>query len=308
MARILVTPRSLTETPHPAVERLRADGHDIVYSPAGILPDEATLAALLPGVDGWLAGIEPVSRNVIDAADRLVVVSRNGTGIDNLPLPALAARGIAVRIAEGANAAGVAELAVGLIFAALRHIPATDAGVKAGGWPRLRGREIRGRTVGIVGCGAIGGEVARLVAALGARVIAFDPRRPDLGITPDRMSWVDVDTLFRTAEVISFHCPPPPDGRPLLDADRIAGLQPGAIVVNTARAGLVDEVALLAGLDAGTPSVYAADTFPEEPPASLRLAGHRRVIATSHIGGFTDESVDRATEVAVANLVAALAR
>jgi D-3-phosphoglycerate dehydrogenase len=306
VARILVTPRSLTQTPHAAVERLRGEGHEIVYPPAGILPDEATLAALVPGVDAWLAGVEPVSERVIAAADRLAVISRNGTGIDNLPLARLAARGIEVRVAEGANAAGVAELAVGLMFAALRHIPATDTGVKAGGWPRLRGREIRGRTVGIVGCGAIGGEVARLVAALGAVVIAFDPRRPAVAVPADRMAWVDLDGLFRTADVISFHCPPPPDGQPLLDGARIAAMRPGAVVVNTARAALVEETALIAGLDAGTPSVYAADTFAEEPPVSLDLAGHPRVIATSHIGGFTDESVDRATEAAVANLLAVL--
>jgi D-3-phosphoglycerate dehydrogenase len=307
MARILVTPRSLTADRHPAIDRLRADGHEIVLAPAGSLPDEATLRALVPGVDGWIAGVEPVSPAVIAAADRLVVISRNGTGVDNLPLDDLARRGIAVRIAGGANAAGVAELAVGLMFAALRHIPATDAGVKAGGWPRLRGREIRGRTVGVVGCGAIGGEVARLVAALGAHVLAFDPRDPPLDVPAGQLVRVDIDALVAGADVVTLHCPSMPGGGPLLDAGRIARLRPGAVVINTARASLVDEAALIAGLDAGRPGVYAADTFPQEPPTSLGLAGHPRVIATSHIGGFTDESVDRATEAAVANLLDQLA-
>jgi D-3-phosphoglycerate dehydrogenase len=151
MPRILVTPRSLTANPHAAVERMRAEGYDIVYSSAGKLPDEAELIRLVPGVMGWLAGVEPVSEKVIEAARDLRVISRNGVGVDNLPLQMLANRGVAVRIADGANAVGVAELTIGLTLAALRHIPFTDAGVRAGEWPRRLGREIRGQQFGVVG-------------------------------------------------------------------------------------------------------------------------------------------------------------
>ena len=234
---------------------------------------------------------------MIAAADRLRVISRNGVGTDNLPMPALARRGIVVRTAEAMNAAGVAELAIALMLSALRHIPPTDRGIKAGQWPRRRGMEIRNRRVGVVGCGAIGGEVARLVAAFGASVLAFDPARPALPIPPDRLRFVDLPALFSEAEIVTLHCPPAKDGRPLFDAGALAMLAPGAILVNTARAALVDEGALIAALDAGQVSVYAADVFAEEPPLSLALAGHSKVIATSHIGGFTEESVDRATEI-----------
>lgn len=308
MNRILVTPRSLTAAPHPAVERLRADGFEIVYSSAGLLPDEAELTRLLPGTVGWLAGVEPVSEAVIASADALRAVSRNGIGVDNLPLSALAERGIALRTADGANATGVAELTIGLAFAALRQIPATDAGVKAGGWPRRRGLEIRDRRVGVIGCGAIGREVARLFAALGASILAFDPLRPSIDVPPDRFEWVDLPTLFSNADLITLHCPPLRDGRPLVGREELGLFRRGAILINTARAQLVDEGALVEALDAGEIAAYAADVFVEEPPRSLALAGHRNVIATSHIGGFTDESVDRATEVAVANLLDALRR
>ena len=308
MNRILVTPRSLTATPHPAVERLREHGFEIVYSTSGQLPDEAELSRLMPGVVGWLAGVEPVSEAILASAGSLRAVSRNGVGIDNLPVSALAERGIALRTADGANAAGVAELAIGLAFAALRQIPATDAGVKAGGWPRRRGLEIRGRRVGVVGCGAIGREVARLFAALGASIVAFDPLRPAVDVPADRFAWADLPTLFAEADIVTLHCPPPAGGRPLVGAAELARFRRGAILINTARAQLVDEAALLEALDAGAIGAYAADVFAEEPPRSLALAGHRNVIATSHIGGFTDESVDRATEAAVANLLDALRR
>lgn len=308
MDRILVTPRSLTASPHAAVERLRDQGFDVVYSTPGILPDEAELARLVPGVVGWLAGVEPVSEAVIAAADRLRAVSRNGVGVDNLPGPALAERGIAVRTADGANAAGVTELAIGLIFAALRHIPAADAGIKAGQWPRRRGLELRGRKVGVIGCGAIGRDVARLLAALGATIMAFDPVRPVLDVPADQLRWVDLQALFAEAEIITLHCPPPRDNRLLIGATELATFRSGAILINTARASLVDEAALVEALDSGQLATYATDVFAQEPPRSLALAGHRNVIATSHIGGFTEESVDRATQIAVDNLLQALSK
>ncbi|WP_413989250.1 NAD(P)-dependent oxidoreductase [Labrys okinawensis] len=306
MERILVTPRSLTSTPHPLIEQLRDQGHEIVMPTPGKSPEEAELLALVPGVTGWLAGVEKISPRVIEAAGRLRAISRNGTGVDNLPIEVLLERRIAVRIAAGANAAGVAELAIGLMFAALRQIPLCDAGIKQGQWPRRLGAEIRGRTVGVIGCGAIGAEVARLAAALGASILAFDPLRPNVNVGERALRWAEVPEILAQSDIVTLHCPAPIDGRPLVGAAELASTPSGAILINTARATLIDEVAVLAALDAGSLACYATDVFDDEPPTSLLLAAHPRVIATSHIGGFTQESVNRATEVAVANLLDAL--
>jgi len=303
--RILVTPRSLTATPHPLVEAMRAEGYDIIYCTAGALPAEEELLDLVPDCEGWLAGIEPVSERVVAAAQSLRVIARNGIGTDNLPLAALAARGITIDVAAGANARGVAELTLALMLNALRHIPATDAGIKAGGWPRIVGREIADATVGVIGAGAVGGEVARLSAAIGARVMVCDPIRRDLQIEPERLSWVALDTLLAGSDIVSLHCPPLP-GRTLVDADALASMRPGAVLVNTARASLVDETAVVAALESGRLGAYAVDVFAEEPPASLALVRHPRVIATSHIGGLTVESVERATRHATETLRKAL--
>jgi D-3-phosphoglycerate dehydrogenase len=305
MPRILVTPRSLTAAGHPALERIVAAGFEVVTCTPGKTPGTEELIRLLPGCVGWLAGVEPVADAVIEAASTLRAISRNGTGVDNLPLALLARRGVAVLKAEGANASGVAELAIALMLAGLRHIPFTDAGVKSGGWPRRQGREIRARTVGVVGLGAIGGEVARLAGALGAAVLGFDvvPRTLPL----ERFRQAGLDEVLTGADVITLHCPALPEGRPLLDAAALAHVRPGLVLVNTARASLVDEAAVLAGLEAGRIGAYATDVFAEEPPHNLTLARQARVIATSHIGGFTAESVERATNVAVDNLLAALA-
>ncbi len=307
MDRVLVTPRSLTETRHPALRRLQEAGFDVVCSAPGVLPDTQELIRLVPGCVGWLAGVEPVSRAVIDAASQLQVISRNGVGVDNLPLELLRDRGIAVVVADGANAPGVAELTIALMLAALRRIPQTDAGVKAGGWPRLKGAEIRGRSVGVVGCGAVGSEVARLAGALGACVMAHDPLRPAVDHLPGSFRWVSLETLLAEAQIVTLHCPPS-KGPALIDRAALSSMRAGAILVNTARASLVDESALVEALVQDRLAVYATDVHSEEPPRSLTLVNQPNVIATSHIGGYTQESVDRAATIAVQNLIERLGR
>ena len=305
MERILVTPRSLSADPPPELGLLTEAGFKLVFPPPGKQPSETELIGLVPGCVGWLAGVEPVSNDVVRAADRLRAISRNGVGVDNLPLDELDRRGIRVLRAEGANSVGVAELAVGLMLSALRHIPAADSGIKAGSWPRLRGMEISGRTVGLIGCGAIGRHVAQIASAMGARVVAHDPFRPQFDILGP-FEWLEIDQVFEHADILSLHCPPPPDGSPIADARRLGLMKPQSILVNTARASLVDEAAVRAALDENRLSVFATDVFSQEPPPAHGLASHPKVVATSHIGGFTEESVSKATHIAVVNLLDAL--
>ncbi len=307
MSRILVTPRSLTRMPDPALNALAQDGHELVFSRAGETPDEAALLALVPGCIGWLAGVEPVSPRVLQAATGLRAISRNGSGADNIPLDVADRLGIRVLRPNGANARGVAELAIALALASLRHVPESSAALKAGTWQRRTGLEIEGRTLGLVGCGAIGRLVARFALAFDARVRVFDPF-PDTSFQPTGdFAWVGFDVLLEKAEILSLHCPMPANGRPLLDAAALVRLHPACHVINTARAGLVDEAALLAALDREQIRVYATDVFAVEPPEPSALLRHPRVIATPHIGGLTAESVRRATVTAVENLRHALA-
>jgi D-3-phosphoglycerate dehydrogenase len=272
----------------------------------GQIPDEGTLLAALPGCVGWLAGVEPVSEAVIAAADRLRVISRNGTGVDNLPLEALERRQISVFRAEGTNARGVAELALGMTFAGLRHIVRTHEGMRDGRWPRHMGREIAGARVAVIGLGAIGATYAGMCLDLGARVSGHDPFAPVDRVVHPAFRRVSLDAALAGSEVVSLHAPLPAEGRPLLGAAQIATLSLGATVVNTARAGLVDEAAVLEALDDGRIGTYATDVFDSEPPRPSGLTAHPGVILTSHIGGFTDASVERCTLRAVENLLQAL--
>jgi phosphoglycerate dehydrogenase-like enzyme len=303
--RILVTPRSLTSADLdelPELSPLRERGYSIVATPAGLVPTAEDLRRALPGVVGWLAGIEPISGEVLDAAADLRVISRNGAGSDNIDQAAAEARGIAVRTARGANAQGVAELALAHIMNALRELSWSNTALHEGGWTRVRGREIADLEVGVVGQGAIGARVAAIFAALGARIHYYDPYVADAA---GYSRHDDLASLLAASDVVSLHVPAIGD-RALIGRDEVAAMRQGVVLVNTARAALVDEHAALDGLESGRIGCYAVDAFDQEPPVLTPLLRHRRTVMTPHAGGFTDASVRRATEQAVANIIDAL--
>jgi len=305
---ILVTPRSITRAGHPALDRLQEAGYELVFCTRGEQPDEAELLRLVPDCVGWLAGVEPISERVLEAATQLRAISRNGTGVDSIDLGAAKRLDIRILRAEGANARGVAELAIGLTLALVRSIPCSDRHMKRAGWERRKGIELERRTMGLIGCGKIGQRVAGMAAGLGMRVAAHDPYPDEAFAPPDEFRYASLDDVLLEADVISLHCPPPADGQPLIDRRRIDSMKDGAYLVNTARADLLDDRAVLEALDNGKLSGLAVDAYRKEPPGDDPLTKHEKVIATPHIGAFTEESVTRAVEVAVDNLLHVLGK
>lgn len=304
--KILVTPRSVTRSGHPTLQRLEAAGWEITFCTKGKMPDEAELLRLVPDCVGWLAGVEPISERVLESAKQLKAISRNGTGVDNIDQQAAKRLGIRILRAEGANAQGVAELTVGLTLALVRSIPFSDRHLKAAGWERRKGIELQGRVMGLVGCGKIGQRVAVMATGLGMRVVGHDPYPDETFAEPEDFRYASLDEVFAEADVLSLHCPPPSDGKPLVDPRRIDAMKDGVYLVNTARADLLDDPAVLDALDSGKITGVALDAYRKEPPGSDPLVQHEKVIATPHIGAFTEESVTRAVEVAVENLLEVL--
>jgi D-3-phosphoglycerate dehydrogenase / 2-oxoglutarate reductase len=306
MGKILVTPRSLTKDGDPALELLKAAGHEVVFCTPGRQPDEEEMLRLVPGCLGWLAGVEKITPRVLEAARGLKAISRNGTGIDNVDLEAAKRLGIAVLRAEGANARGVAELSFALLLALARSIPFGDAALKTGKWERRQGIELEGRTLGLVGCGKIGKMVARFALAMDMTVLAFDAY-PDASFAPaPGFRFAKLEDVLAASHAVSLHCPHKPGEPPLIDAAAIAKMRKGALLVNTARAGLVDAAAVRKALDEGKLAGYGVDVFDKEPPEPGPLTGHDRVVMSAHVGGYTAESVARTTRVAVENLLSAL--
>ncbi|MDZ4393193.1 phosphoglycerate dehydrogenase [Cypionkella sp.] len=301
--KIAITPRSLSGAGHAALSLLTDRGYEIVFPAPGKTPSEDDLLRAVPGCVGWLAGVEPISPRVLAAAKGLRVISRNGTGVDNINLAEAAAQGIAVERAIGANARGVAELAITLMLAAFRQVPWSDGHLRRGDWQRRIGFEAQGRTLAVIGCGAIGREVADLALGLGMWVVGYDPF-PSNAFARPGFRFAPLQEALTVADAVSFHCPP--GARPLLDGDTIAAMRRGVTVINTARAELIDEAAMLAALDSGQVAALATDVFLKEPPDLSPLLTHDRVILTPHAGGFTEESVERATIVAIENLLRVL--
>lgn len=303
MNKILVTPRSLTREGHPALDLLKEAGYEVICSTPGKQPDEEGLLRLLPGCIGMLAGVEKISAKVLETAKELKAISRNGTGIDNIDLEAAERLDIKILRAEGANARGVAELTIGLLFALIRSIPYSDAHMKSGKWSRKQGIEIDGRTLGLIGCGKIGKLVAQMALGLGMNVMAYD-LYPDQAFTPSpKFRFTSLEEVLRLADVISLHCPPTQDGTPLIDKNAVKNMKKGVYLINTARPSLIDEEAVLEALNNTQIAGFATDVFHKEPPKVSELFSHENVITTPHIGGFTVESVNNATRVAVENLL-----
>lgn len=305
MSTVIVTPRSASRDGHPSLDAIIRAGYEVVFPAPGRQPTEEELVAAMPGCVGYLAGVEPITRRVIEAAGSLKVISRNGVGVDNVDLSAAEDRGVAVVRAVGSNARGVAELAIGHMLAAARGISDSDAALKRSEWTRTKGIELSGRTLGLVGCGSIGRIVATIALGFGMSVIAYDPYPPDDFDPGPGFSFVDFDRVIEASDVISLHCPPAPD-RFVIGEGEIARMKRGVIVINTARDGLVDTRAILLALESGAVRAVTVDAFAEEPPSDYSFVSHRRVIGTPHIGGFTQESVDRAMSTAVENLLAEL--
>ncbi len=303
--RILVTPRSITKEGHPALAKLESAGFEWVSCAKGRQPTEEELLELLPGCVGYFAGVEPVSARVLQSASDLKVISRNGVGVSSIDLGAAKRQGIRVLTTPGANARGVAELTFAHMLALARGLCFGDRSLKAGGWDREKGFELQDRQLGLVGCGAIGRIVSELAIAFGMRVRAYD-LYPDPNFHPQGFDYAPLDEVLADSDVISFHCPPPADGKPLVDEAFLAKVKPGALLVNTARGELLDENAVLAALDSGQIFGLGLDAHRGEPPSDRSLLEHPRVLATAHIGGFTTESVDRAVTGAVDNLLLAL--
>ena len=256
--------------------------------------DRAALERRLGTAEALLVRSETrVTAALLESAPRLRVIGRAGAGVDTIDVEAATARGIVVVNAPGGNAVAAAEHTLALMFALARRVAAADASLKRGQWSRSAhvGTELTGKTLGLVGLGRVGGEVARRALGLDMHVLVYDPYVPDeharhLGLEP-----VELDALLDAAEYVSLHVPLTEATRGILSAGRIARMRPGAFVINCARGGLVDEAALLTALDEGRLGGAGIDVFSTEPVApDDPLPRHPKVVATPHLGASTVEA------------------
>lgn len=306
MARVLVTSRSFSQGSRDLVAQLEHAGHSVVRGKADHGIEE--LAEILPGIDAWIAGTGAVTDEHLSHAPELRVIARYGVGFEAIDRVAAAGRGIPVTNTPGANSAAVADHALGLMLAVLRHIPEGDRRVRAGDWTVLRGRELGSLRVGIAGFGRIGRGVATRLSGFGSPIAAFDPWLTDTAIAEAGAKSLDFAAFATDCDLISLHAP---GGTTLVDEAWLETVTPGLVIVNTARPDLIDEAALADAIRDGRVAGFAADTLDGDTSglASPLLADDLadRVVVTPHFGAQTVEAVDLMGQIAVDNVLAILA-
>ncbi len=234
-----------------------------------------------------------VTAKLLEQAQRLVVIGRAGVGVDNIDLDAATRKGVLVMNTPGGNSVSVAEHTMALLLSLAHPLAQADATMKQGKWEKRKftGSELRGKTLGLIGLGTIGTEVARLAQAHKMTVIAFDPSVSAVLATEQNIRLMPLEELLRASDLISLHCSLTPETEHLINAKSLGLTRPGVRLVNCARGELVDEAALLAALESGHVAGAGLDVFETEPPPDLKLVQHPNVIATPHIAGSTEEEV-----------------
>ncbi|WP_417211150.1 hydroxyacid dehydrogenase [Antarctobacter sp.] len=282
----------------PAARQLIVDqGYETVHTPA--YADSAVISEMLQqtGAVGIVSRMGRVDAAVMDAGPQLKVISKHGVGVDNIDVQAASDRGIPVLVATGANAVSVAEHAIALLLATVKHILPLDAGLRAGRWEKagFAGHEIAGSTMGLVGMGAIAQATGRMAKGLGLTLVGYDPYAPDSAFDAAGVSrCATFEDMLAQTDILSLHCPLTDQTRGILDAEAIARMPQGSYVINTARGGLIDETALVAAIRSGHLAGAGLDTFAVEPPAADHpFFAEPAIVLTPHIGGVTRQAGGR---------------
>ena len=271
------------------VKHLEETGYEVQF-----LPDQAddrflmeigTAQALIPG-------LTPVTYQVMEKAPRLVIVAAHGVGYNNIDLKAADERGILVTNIPGVNADAVAEFTLGLILALIRRIPHAWEEMRRGGWrrPDFWGFDLRGKTLSIIGLGRIGSRVSMLGGAFGMEVLACDPYIPDQAFREAGAKPVSRDEAISRADFLTLHTPLTEETRMMIGSRELSLMKKKALLINTARGGIVDDRALVEALDGGVLAGAGIDVFEEEPPSDLRIRSHPKILSTPHIAGLSDEA------------------
>lgn len=253
--------------------------------------------------DAWIVGLESADAKLLDRAENLKIIAKHGVGVDNVDLEAARSKGIAVTNAPGTNNDAVADLAFGLMLSTARSIPAANALVKSGQWGRFDGVSVWGKTLGIIGLGAIGKGVAKRAGGFEMKVLGYDvsvpaPDEQDLGIER-----VPLNELLASSDYISMHVPLNQYTEGMIGREQFELMKPTSILVNTARGGVIDEKALYEALSGNQIRGCGLDVYEQEPPVYSELIGLDNLVTTPHIAAYTNEAVQLTTEMTAENVI-----
>ena len=304
---VLVTPTSFGKNDPELKTRLEAAVGKVIYNPIRKPMTSEEVADLLPGVDGFIAGLDTIDAAALEKADRLKVIARYGVGYDKVDLEAARKKHIVVTNTPGANAVSVAELTLGFMLTLARQLPEAIDAIHQGKWQRFSGITLEGKTIGILGLGAIGKQLTRRLSGFDCRILAYDPYANVEFAKEHKVELVEQDELLAKSDFVSLHLPLIKETTGMVNADFFSKMKEGSFLINAARGGLVNEKDLLAALKSGHIRGAALDAFAEEPldPANPLLA-LPQVIATPHLGAQTDGAVSNMGNMAFDECLAVL--
>lgn len=301
---VLATPRSFAKKDPAPIRLLEENGCEVIRLPVDGGNLDQQLWEYIPRADGIIAGLEPYGAGLLERGEKLKVISRYGVGYDKIDLDAARRLGIRVAITPGANSDSVADLAMALMLSAARGICPMNQAIREGRQDKpISGTEMWQKTLGVVGTGRIGKGVIRRASGFGMKILANDAYPDEAFISACGGQYVDLDTLFAQSDFVTLHAPLTPETENLVDARRLKLMKPTAVIVNTARGGIVDEAALYNALVNGEIAAAALDATLEEPACHSPLASLPNCILTPHAGAATAEAAGNMGMMAARNLL-----
>ena len=264
---------------------------NVTFNDDGLFLEGETLIEFLAGHDKAIVGLERINESILDSLPKLKVISKYGVGLDTIDLKALHSRNIGLGWKGGVNKRSVTELTIAFMIMLLRFLPQANSSVKLGGWKQIMGYSLKGKTIGIIGCGHVGKDLVKLLQPFKCKIIVHDKVNYEDFYKKFNMEAVDLDTLLQKSDIVTLHVPLDESTKGILDSKKLSLMKPGSCLVNTARGELVDEIKLKQMLETNILAGAAFDVFAKEPPDDMDLLEMPNFFATPHLGGSAKEAI-----------------
>lgn len=304
--KILVTPRSFSQNSEVPKQMLLDKEFELVANPFGRIMSKEEMMTLVQDVDGIILGVDPFDKDIISAAPKLKMISRYGVGLDNVDVEAANEGNIEVKRTVGANSDAVADYAFGLMLDLTRKITLIDRECRKGNWKKIKTSEMNHKTIGIIGLGAIGKGVAKRAQGFDMKVLAFDMFKDEIYAEANDITFTDLETIYKEADFISLHLPLTEETHHMISTDQFNRMKDSAIIVNTARGGIMDEEAMYVALRDGTIGAAGVDVFEQEPPKNPKIMDLDNLVIGAHCAASSLEAIDNMSMMAARNLIEGL--
>lgn len=301
--KVMVTPRSFGKGNSQPIDMLREKGCELILNPYGRIMNKQEMVELIKDVDAVIVGVDPIDQEVLEHAPKLKVISKYGVGTDNIDLNYAREKGIPVTVTTGANKDAVADYTIALMLAAARRMLPIDKACRQLNWNKITSVDVWGKTLGLVGLGAIGKGVAARARGFNMNILAYDLIKDEAYASEHQIDYVNLNELLRTSDFISLHLPLTEQTHHLIGAKELASMKETAVIVNTARGGLINEQALLEALQENRIWGAGMDVFEQEPPQDKGFLELDNLIIGSHCAASTYQAIENMGVMAAANVL-----